>query len=67
MKAEESLVPAAEPVLEELNIPGKVIPLTGRDGIMDKVFVMDAIGCLAEERYYNPTNTTASICNTTKY
>ena len=42
MKAEESLVSAAEAVLEELNILGKVIPLTGGNGIMDKVFVMDA-------------------------
>ena len=43
-KAEESLVPSAEAVLEELNIEGEVIPLTGGSGIMDKVFVMDAFG-----------------------
>ena len=53
-KAEESLVPSAEKILEELGIEGEVIPLTGGNGIMDKVFVMDAFGRLASEIDNNP-------------
>ena len=48
-KAENSLMPSAEGVLEELGIDGEVIPLTGGNGIMDKVFVMDTFGRLASE------------------
>ena len=48
-KAKESLVPSAEKVLEELGIEGEVIPLTGGNGIMDKVFVMDAFSLIASE------------------
>ena len=43
-KAEELLVPAAEGVLEALGIEGGVILLTGGNGIMGKVFVVDAFG-----------------------
>jgi len=47
-------VPSAEALLEELRIEGKVIPLTGGNGIMDKIFVMDSFRQLASEHDTNP-------------
>ena len=41
-KAEESLTPSAEKVLDSLGIEGEVMPLTGDCGIMQKVFLMAA-------------------------
>lgn len=52
--AENSLVPAAESILEELGMDREVIPLTGGSGIMDKVFVMDAFGRVCAEVDSNP-------------
>mmetsp|Transcript_11434 Transcript_11434/g.25104 ORF Transcript_11434/g.25104 Transcript_11434/m.25104 type:complete len:717 (-) Transcript_11434:43-2193(-) len=60
-KAEESLVPSAEGVLEELGIVGDVIPLTGGNGIMDKVFVMDAFGRVAAEVNNNTHHPNATV------
>eukprot|EP00580_Thalassiosira_gravida_P005591 CAMPEP_0201654552 /NCGR_PEP_ID=MMETSP0493-20130528/45557_1 /ASSEMBLY_ACC=CAM_ASM_000838 /TAXON_ID=420259 /ORGANISM="Thalassiosira gravida, Strain GMp14c1" /LENGTH=392 /DNA_ID=CAMNT_0048131113 /DNA_START=666 /DNA_END=1844 /DNA_ORIENTATION=- len=61
MKAEESLVPAAENVLNELKLPGEVIPLTGGSGIMDKVFVTDAFGRVADEIDNDPADSPHSV------
>ena len=47
-------MPSTKGVLDELGIEGKVTPLTGGNGIMDKVFVMDAFGCVASKIDNNP-------------
>ena len=62
-KVEESLVPSAEAeaVLEELNIEGEVIPLTGGSGIMDKVFAMDSLGRVAKKINNTPVDPNALV------
>ena len=48
-KPENSLVPAAEKILEELGMDGEVIPLTGGSGIMNKVaFFFDGAALFVE-------------------
>jgi hypothetical protein len=40
-KAEETLAPMAEKILETHGIDGEVLPLTGDSGIMEKMFIME--------------------------
>ena len=55
-------MPSTEAVLEELDINSDVIPLTGRNGIMDKVFVMDVFCRVSEEIDMNLVDHNACQC-----
>jgi hypothetical protein len=42
VKAEETLTPMVENVLESNGVTGEVMPLTGDSGLMEKTFIMEA-------------------------